>query len=92
MTWLVPVGVGERKCETSLGDKSVNYYEIIVLDVLYFLVSGAPVYLYILWLGRVHPWWHCVSFLLMCVFNTVTGGVNVQYNRLSVCPLYQFGV
>jgi hypothetical protein len=33
-----------------------------------------------------------VSFLLMCIFNTVTGGVNVHYNRLFVCPLYRWGV
>jgi len=85
-------GWREKKCESSLGDNNVNYNGIIMLDVLYLLVSGASVYLYIFWLGCVHPWWYCVSFLLMCIFNTVTGGVNVHYNHLSVCPLYHFGV
>ena len=31
-------------------------------------------------------------FSLMFIFNTVTGGVNVHYNHLSVCPLCHQGV
>jgi len=48
VTWLMPVGIGERRCENSLGDNIVNYNGIIMLDVLYLPVSGAPVYLYLL--------------------------------------------
>ena len=44
VTWLMAVGLGERKCENCLGDSSgilgicANY-----VDVLYLLTSGAPV-------------------------------------------------
>ena len=33
MTWLMPVEDGERRCENSLGDNSVNYNGIIMSDV-----------------------------------------------------------
>jgi len=75
VTWLMPVGIGERqRCENSLGDNSgtigicVNYYGTIMwkfctyLCLIYSISSG--------W-GVSSP-----------------GGVNVHYNRLSVCPLY----
>jgi len=33
-----------------------------------------------------------VSFSFTFIFNTVTGGVNVHYNCLSICPLCHRGV
>ena len=50
------------------------------------LVSGAPVYLYIFWLGCVHPWRYCVSVLLVFIFNTVIGGVNVHLLTYLLTP------
>ena len=58
------------------------------MDVLYLLVSGAPVCLVYLLVGECQPRWYCVSFSLICIFNTVTIGVKVHYNHLSLCPLY----
>jgi len=53
VTWLLPVGNGERKCENSLGDSSivgicVSYYGRIMWM---FCTSGAPVYLVYLLVG-----------------------------------------
>ena len=91
MNWLMPVRIGERKkCENSLGDNSgilgicVNYYGRIMWMFCTYLCLVLLCIYYIFWLGSVQPWRYCVSFSLMCIFNTVTSGVKVHYNHLSV--------
>jgi len=56
-------------------------------DVLYLCVVLLCIYISSGW-GVSIPGGIACCFLLMCIINTVTGGVNVHYNRLSVCPLY----
>jgi len=54
VTWLMPAGNGERKCENSLGENSsivsicVSYYGRIMWM---FCTSGAPLYLVYLLVG-----------------------------------------
>jgi hypothetical protein len=69
------VAIGERKrCENSLGDNS----EILGICVKYY--------------GRI-MWMFCTYLCLVYSISSgwgvsSPGGVNVHYNRLSVCPLY----
>jgi len=70
VTWLMPVGIGERKCENTLGDNGnilgicVNYYGRIRWIFCSYLCL-----VLLFWLGCVPSWWYCVLFSLMCIIT-----------------------